>query len=273
MQNPESGSATDVEGRTDKGVSRTLSLSVPRRVMCDLLAFAKAIPTVPVQRQMNVASVAAARTRLALEADAPGWCAIFTKAYAITALRFPELRRAYLSVPRAHLYEHSHSIASIAVERRYEGENAVFWGQLRRPEWQSLGELQAHLRRYKDEPIQNFGLFRRVLLLGRLPWPVRRLAWWIGLNFSGRKRASYIGTFGVSVYSSLGAESLHPISPLTTTLNYGAIASDGSVSVRIVYDHRVMDGATVARALAYLEGVLNREIVAELEQQAKTLAA
>ena len=273
MQNPESGSPTDGGGGADEAVGRTLSLSVPRRVMCDLLAFAKAIPTVPVQRQMNVAGVAAARTRLALAGDAPGWCAIFTKAYAITALRFPELRRAYLSVPWAYLYEHPHSIASVAVERRYEGENAVFWGHLRRPERQPLRDLQAQLRRYKDEPIRDFGLFRRLLLIGRLPWPVRRLAWWIGLNFSGRKRARYLGTFGVSVYSGLGAESLHPISPLTTTLNYGSVAGDGSVSVRIVYDHRVLDGATVARALAFLEGVLNREIVAELEQQAQTTAA
>ena len=176
MQNPESGPATDVEGSADKGVSRTLSLSVPRRIICDLLAFAKAIPTVPVQRQMNVSSVAAARSRLGPAVDTPSWCAIFTKAYAITALRFPELRRAYLSVPWAHLYEHSHSIASIAIERRYEGENAVFWGHLRRPERQPLRELQAYLRRDKDDPIRNFGLFRRMLLVGRLPWLVRRLA-------------------------------------------------------------------------------------------------
>jgi hypothetical protein len=273
MRNPVSGPAPETVKRADKGVGRKIALSVPRRIMGDLLAFAKAIPTVPVQRAMNVARVAVARARPALAPDPPSWCAIFTKAYAITALRFPELRRAYLSFPRPYLYEHPFSIASIAVERQYEGENAVFWGHLRRPEQQSLRELHAQLRRFKNEPIRNFGLFRRVLLVGRLPWPLRRLAWWIGLNFSGRKRAGYMGTFGISVYSGLGAESLHPISPLTTTMNYGTIGKDGTVSVRIVYDHRVMDGATVARALACLEDVLNRDIVAELEQEAPARAA
>lgn len=273
MRNPESGPALETVRRADKGVGRKIALSVPRRIMCDLLAFAKGIPTVPVQRQMNVASVAAARARPALAPDPPGWCAIFTKAYAITALRFPELRRAYLSFPRPYLYEHRFSIASIAVERQYEGENAVFWGHLRRPERQPLLELQGQLRRFKDEPIRSFGLFRRALLVGRLPWPLRRLAWWISLNVSGRKRAGYMGTFGISVYSGLGAESLHPISPLTTTMNYGTIGKDGVVSVRIVYDHRVVDGSTIARALACLEGVLNREIVAELEQEAQARAA
>lgn len=241
--------------------------------MCDLLAFAKAIPTVPVQRQMNVASLTAARLRTAPGPARPGWCAIFAKAFALTALEFPELRRAYLSLPRPYFYEHPFSIASIAIERQFEGENAVFGGHLRRPERQSLLELQSQLRRYKDEPVRNFGAFRRALLIGRLPRLLRRLAWWIGLNCSGRKRAAYMGTFGISVYSGLGAESLHPISPLTYTLNYGPIGKDGSVSVRIVYDHRVVDGATVARALNRLEGILNGAILAELQQVAPARAA
>jgi hypothetical protein len=249
----------------DKAVGRSLRLSVPRRIIGDLLAFAKAIPTVPVQRRMNVAAVLAARAGLA---SPPGWCAIFTKGYAITAQRFAELRRAYMSFPRPRLYEHPCSIASVAVERDYEGENAVFWGHLNRPERLPLAELHARLRRFKEEPVLSLGPARRALRVGRLPWPLRRLAWWLGLNVSGRKRAAWMGTFGVSVYSGLGAESLHPISPLTTTLNYGTIGEDGGVSVRVVYDHRVFDGATVARALACLEEVLNRDIVAELAQAA-----
>ncbi|MBP3954110.1 hypothetical protein J8F10_02210 [Gemmata sp. G18] len=73
-----------------------------------------------------------------------------------------------------------------------------------------------------------------------------------------------MGTFGVSVYSALGAESLHPLSPLTATLNYGVIGPDGRVPVRIVYDHRALDGGTVARTLARLEEVLNGDIYREL---------
>ncbi len=77
-----------------------------------------------------------------------------------------------------------------------------------------------------------------------------------------------MGTFGVTVYSGLGAESLHPLSPLITTLNYGNIGPDGVVPVGVVYDHRVMDGATVARALGRLDEVLNREVVAALAKLA-----
>src|SRR5689334_12150064 len=87
-------------------VGRNVSLSLPRRVMCDLLAFAKVIPSVPVQRSMNLARLVSARARLAATTDPPGWCAIFLKAFGITANQFPELRRAYLSFPRPHYYEH-----------------------------------------------------------------------------------------------------------------------------------------------------------------------
>ena len=38
----------------------------------------------------------------------------------------------------------------------------------------------------------------------------------------------------------------------------------GDVDVRVVYDHRVLDGATVARALGRLEEVLTGPIVEEL---------
>ena len=75
-------------------------------------------------------------------------------------------------------------------------------------------------------------------------------------------------TPGLSSYSALGAQSLHPLSPLATTLNYGPIGADGKLVVCVVYDHRVMDGATVARALAAVEDVFNEELPRELRELA-----
>ncbi len=54
------------------------------------------------------------------------------------------------------------------------------------------------------------------------------------------------------------------MSPLTTTLNYSPFEMDGSIDVRLTYDHRVLDGAPVARAMAELENVLHEEIADEL---------
>jgi hypothetical protein len=240
---------------------RTIPLSVCRRLMGDLLHFARKVPSVPVQRLMNIAAVRNAREQTT---SRPSWCVIFTKAYARLAGEFPEFRRAFMAFPRQHIYEHPLSVASIALEREYEGENGVFFGQIRSPEEHTLAELDAQLHRFKNEPVWDISLFRRAIRTARAPLLVRRFAWWFGLNSSGHKRAKRMGTFGVTVYSSFGAEGLHPLSPLTTTLNYGVIQPDGTVAVRIIYDHRVMDGATVARALGRLEEIMNSEIVQEL---------
>jgi hypothetical protein len=223
--------------------------------------FAQMVPTVPVQRRMKLATVVAARQAAPLR---PSWCAVFLKAYAQVAAERPELRRAYLSFPWPHLYEHPLTVASVAIERQFDDEPAVFSALLRSPEKRPLALLDAALRHFKEQPIETIGAFRRALLVSRLPFPLRRLAWWIALNAWGRKRAQYMGTFGVSVYAGLGAASLHPLSPLTTTLNYGVLEADGTLDVRLTYDHRVLDGATVARALKHLESVLNSEIVTEL---------
>ncbi len=240
---------------------RSLRLSPPRRFICHLMHFAKQVPTIPVERRLNVAAAATARDQAA---PRPSWAAIFAKAYGFVCAARPELRRCYLKFPTPRLYEHPISVASIAVERRFGNEDAVLFGHISRPEMRSLTELHQRVRVFKERPIEQIGSFRQTLKMGSLPGPLARLVWWCGLNVWGRKRAHYFGTFGLSTYGALGASSLHPLSPLTTTFNYGAISPDGDVEVRLVYDHRVLDGATVARALQDLERVLQCEIVAEL---------
>jgi hypothetical protein len=249
---------------------RVLSLSPPRRLICDLLHFARQVPSVPVQRPLDVGELAQARAQLA---QRPSWCALLTKAYALVAARVPELRRCYLPLLRPHLYEYPYSVASVAVERTFRGEPAVFFGKIKKPEALSLHELDKQLRRFKEAPVESVGSFRRAMQVSRLPQPLRRLLWRVALATTGRNRMRYLGTFGVSVYSALGAESLHPLSPLTTTLNYGVIGDDGRVLVRVIYDHRVMDGATVARALGLLQEVLSGDLLAELREERNRQAA
>jgi hypothetical protein len=239
----------------------SMPLSRPRRIICDFLHFANQVPTVPVERRMNLAAVVAARE---LATPKPSWCSIFTKAWGFTCAAHPALRRSYLSFPSPRLYQHPINVATIAVERPYGGDDAVFFVQITQPEQKPLGEIDHRLKWFKDRPLDSSGGLRRQMRIAGLPRPLRRLLWWGALNVSGTQRARFLGTFGVTVYSGLGASSLHPRSLLTTTLNYGVIEPDGAVDVRVVYDHRTLDGGTVARALAHLERVLRDEIVAEL---------
>jgi hypothetical protein len=212
---------------------------------------------------MNVAGVAEARMAAS---PRPGWCAIFIKAYSVVAARRAELRRAYVSFPAPRLYEHPINVASVAVERRVGDEDAVLFCQLRSPENQSLTAIEDYLRRCKEEPVESISIFRRILTMGALPTPLRWLQWWIGYHASGRNRARHLGTYAVSVISGHGAQALRLISPLTTALDYGVIAANGDVDVRLTIDHRVLDGATAARALAEVEDVLQSDVLNELQQ-------
>jgi hypothetical protein len=220
------------------------------------------VPRVTVQRHMNIGPLV--RARMAQQSK-PSWSAIFVKGYALLAREVPELRRAYVKFPWPHFYEYPVSVASIAHEREFEGERAVLLSRIKGPERCSIAELHASIHQARSRPVMEIKEFRRALNMARVPMPIRRPLMWLGLNIA-RQRANFFGTFQFSVYSGLGAESLNPLTPLTTFLNYGPIGEDGSVSVRILYDHRVMDGADVARALHRFESIMNGEIADEVMQ-------
>jgi hypothetical protein len=241
---------------------KSLGLSAPRRLVCDLMHFSVFIPRVAVQRRMNLSPLRNVRQ---IMTQRPSWMAIFLKGYGLLAEETPELRRAYVKLPWPHIYEYPVSIASVAHEREVNGERAVLLSRIKAPEHRSLQELAGLLHDARTLPVRDIKDFRRALALARFPTSIRRLVMWLGLNVA-RQRANYFGTFQLSVYSGLGAESFNPLTPLSTFLNYGEIDESGGVNVRINYDHRVMDGADVARALAKLEGILNGTIVEELER-------
>jgi hypothetical protein len=251
-------------GREKSGHSRRLSL--PRRWITDLMHVSRNVPLIPMERRMQLQSVAAARAELT---PRPSWSVLFTKAYGRVALRRPELRRAFLTIPWQRLYEHPQSIASIAIEREYEGEPAIFFALIHGPESKTIAELDAKLRRFQTEPLRNFGIYRRLLRVSRFPLPIRRTVWWYILNVWGLDRARHLGTFGLSVTAKEGASALRLIAPLSTCLNYGRFHPDGSLDVRLHFDHRVLDGVPAAKALCDLEETLCTEIVDELRSMRK----
>lgn len=245
---------------------RSIPLTPLRRLVIDLTYFA--VPSIPVERRMALGQIAALRAACP---DRPAWTAIFAKAFAIVARDMPALRRAYVRLPLPRLYEYPESTASIAVEREYQGDVGLLFFRVGQPDKLPLSDLSRMIRSAATVPVEDVSTFRRALRISRLPMVLRRIVWWFGLN-AGRARGNYFGTFGVSVYANLGAESLHPISPLTTVINYGIIRDDGEVAVRAMYDHRVMDGTTVANALQRLEQTLHTVIADELRSLAPVRA-
>jgi hypothetical protein len=247
---------------------RALKLTASRRLVGDLMRFSIGVPRVTVQRRMNLGPLVAARSA---RQPRPSWTALFLKGYALLAREVPEFRRAYVKFPWPQLYEYPASVASVAHEREHEGERAVLLTRIKGPEHWSIDDLDTSIRTARTRPVMEVRDFRRALTFARAPGPVRWLLMWLGLNIA-RQRANFFGTFQLSVYSGLGAESLNPLTPLTTLLNYGPIGDDGEVTVRIHYDHRVMDGANVARALERFEQILNGAIADEVKELAQGAA-
>jgi hypothetical protein len=231
-----------------------------RRLVCDLLHFARRVPLFYLERSCNVGELAGLRYSSARRIS---WPVLFMKAYGLLTLDYPSLRQTYVRWPWPHIYQHPHNVAMLAINRTEPEGDRLYWGRFVRPEARPLADLQAALDRYRTEPTEV--VFDEQRRLSRLPTALRRLAWWLVLNLSGSRRARRVGTFGMSVLAGQGAVNrCHPTC-LTTSLTYGPIDAGGRVLVTLLYDHRVADGHCIASALADLEAILQGAVVRELK--------
>jgi hypothetical protein len=236
------------------------SLSPSRRLVTDVMRFAAAVPSVPVERTVDLSALIAARATWRVR---PAWAAIFAKAYGQTAQEFPELRRIYLKWPWPHLYEYPNSVAVITVERIHQGEPWVLMRLIKDPQARRVADIAEIVRHSVEAPLDEVKDFGRMLTLGRLPGLVRRPLVWTGYNV-GRLRPNYFGTFVVTAVSFMGADALHLPVWTTTLLTFGVFGPDGRVPLRITMDHRIFDGVAIAKILARLEAILQGPILEEL---------
>lgn len=241
-----------------RGTKRKISL--PRIFILDLMHASMRVPFVSLSRPLDIGALIAVRSKTD---SPPGWAATFTKAFAIVAKEEPLLRTLYVKLPWPHFYELPRSVAMVAIARAENGEEFIFPEKVPDPEQHTLTEIDAHIRRAKTAPIADIPAFRKLLMACRLPLPLRRLSWWLGLNV-GRMSANNFGTFGVTSVSAYGPGELQALSTGPFLLSYGVASADGRIDVILRWDHRVTDAAIIARVLTRLEQVLNSEISAEI---------
>lgn len=218
------------------------------------------VPFVSLTRPVNLRPLVEARTQAA---HPPGWAAIFVKAFALVAREHPILRTLYVKLPWPGLYELPRSVAMIAIARQVDGEDCVLPQRVTAPDEIPLAEVDALIRQAKEAPVAEVPAFRKMLAVTRLPLPLRRLLWAMGLGF-GRQRAKFFGSFGVTSVAAYGPGELHALSPGPFVLSYGVVRPDQTLDVVLRWDHRVTDAAPMAKALTRLEQVLNAEIAAEI---------
>jgi hypothetical protein len=235
------------------------SLTGNRALVLDLLALSPRYAYFPVEQTFELAELAA------LRAAAPrriSWTVLFMKAYAAVAAEVPQLRQAYCRWPWPRICQCGDNVAMVAINREHRGEERLCWGRVMSPESQTLAELQDTLDAYQREPVER--IFRRQVRLSKCPTLLRRLALWLNLNFSRKRRAKRLGTFSMSTLA--GQQALNRFHPtlLTTSLSWGPLDEQGRCLVTLICDHRVLDGALAARALTSLQAVLLSAIADEL---------
>ena len=238
-------------------------ISTPRRLVNDLMHASIRVPFVSLRRTLNIKQLLEARGPVAQQ---PGWAAIFVKAFCLVAKEEPLLRTLYAKWPWPHFYELPRSIGMIAIARVEDGQDCVMPQKVPAADELPLSEVDALIRHAKQAPIEQVPAFRKMLLVTKLPLPLRRLVWLVGLNF-GRQRANWFGSFGVTSVAAYGAGELHALSPGPFILSYGVVGQDQSIDVVIRWDHRIADAALIAKTLTRLEQVLNTEIAVEIRGQ------
>ena len=235
-------------------------ITIPRRLVADLMHASMRVPFVSLARPLNIRSLLEARAQVA---EPPGWAAIFVKAFALVARDQPVLRTLYVKWPWPAFYELPRSVAMVAIARVEDGQDCVLPQKVTAPDEMPLAEVDALIRHAKNAPIEQVPAFRKMLRATAMPLPLRRLLWAIGLNF-GRQRANYFGSFGITSVAAYGAGELHALSPGPFVLSYGVEKPDQSIEVVVRWDHRITDAALMAKTLTRLEQVLNNEIAGEL---------
>jgi hypothetical protein len=244
-----------------RGTVRKISL--PRLFIVDLMRASMRVPFVSLARTLNVRQLLEAR---ALLAQPPGWAAIFVKAFALVAKDEPVLRTLYAKWPWPHFFELPRSVAMVAIARVEDGQDCILPEKVAAADEMPLTEIDAQIRRAKHAPIEEIPNFRKILMATRLPLPLRRLVWAVGLNVP-RLHANNFGSFGVTSVAAYGPGELHALCPGPFIVTYGVVNADQTIDVLIRWDHRVTDAAFIAGVLTRLEQVLNAEISAELRGQ------
>src|SRR3954466_13204580 len=150
-----------------RGTVRKISL--PRRLITDLMHASMRVPFVSLTRRLNVRELSEAR---AMTARPVGWAAIFVKAFSLVAKEQPVLRTLYAKWPWPSFYELPRSVAMVAIARVEDGEDCVLPQRVAGPDSLPLAEVHALIRHAKHAPIDEVPMFRKIMLVTRLPLPL-----------------------------------------------------------------------------------------------------
>ena len=184
--------------------------------------------------------------------------------------------------PEANVALHGRRVArfdavhgKVTFDKTVDGERVVVSGLVRDLHTAALEDVQRGVERYRDGSPESMPEFAPMRLLHRMPRPLGRLMFRLGVRPLSR-RADVMGTVAVTSLGHRPVDSFHSLGGTTVTLGVGRITDrpvvrDGAVTIAPVmrlsmaFDHRAIDGALAADVLAEVKDVLENHPV---DQQA-----
>lgn len=230
-----------------------------QRVLVSYLRHAQRIPNCCQERTLALAPVAEARARCRPRV---AWAVLFMKAYALVAKEEPVLRSCLLTWPWLRLREAERSHAMVAVHRRHQDQDWLFFAKFIAPEEQTLPALQQRMDQFQqDDPA---ALFAKQLRYRNRPQWHTDLLFRLGMNLNPEGRLRRFGTFGLTSVAGLRSTIQNPPNILTSSITYGPVEADGRCRFTVVYDHRLMNGTQVAEIQERVQAAFDGPILDEL---------
>jgi len=246
-------------------MGRRLSFSNGRRLVDDVIRVSNQMPMAAFSSEWDVAQIAKLRR---MAKPKISWNVLMMKAHAIVCLENPMLRRNYVRFPFPHLYEHHQTVCMMTIGRQHQGEERLFFARFNAPERATLVELQELYDKYRKAPIEDIKQFRHQITFAKFPSPVRRFAWWALFNLWPQKRASHMGTCGMSISGHRGAFGSGHLGCNTTILGVDPNPRKGVAKMLLTFDHQVIDGAPATDVLFQGRKVLATAVAKELADMA-----
>lgn len=242
-----------------------LPFSNGRRLVDDVIRVATKMPMATFKSQWDVAQIAKLRR---MAKPRISWNVLMMKAHAAVAQQMPELRRTYVRFPWAHLYEHHQNVCMMTIGREHNGEERLFFARFNEPDNESLIELQEQYDKYRKAPIEEIKQFRHQIAFAKMPALVRRFAWWALFNVWPQKRASHMGTFGMSISGHRNAHALCLLGSNTTVLGTDPNPRGGVANMLLTFDHQILDGVPAIEAFSRIHTMLVTAVAKELADMA-----
>ena len=197
----------------------------------------------------------------------PSFVAYSLWAYGHSLAEFPELNSYLRLYPTTRLAVYDDVDIALTIERKWNDRRIVLLALLKESQAKSLDEIHEFLCNRRDAPVESLEEFANYKRLLKVPAFCRWHLFQIFCKPFPGIMQQLVGTTAFTSIGKFGTSLTTPISPRSSTLSVGkvetrprvcgnAIKAAPSVWITLTYDHRITDGADVARLGSMIRGRL-----------------